>query len=250
MSHKIEAITILEGALFISDAHYNVQRDTKLFELLQEIEQAKIVTPQIIFMGDIFDFLIPTIEETISENKKVVDLINRLSEKINIIYLEGNHDYLLEILFPNIDVIPLNYQPLKAYCQKEIIYLAHGDYNLDNGYKIYTFLIRKRVVLLVLKYLNSLFSGLIVKMLKQKFKDKDQCYEVQNFKEWITQRVQKIFNTTQKSTLIEGHYHQGVTFQIGKLHYINLDAFACNQSYFQVQFYENDFNLLAKKYKT
>ncbi|MCD8212614.1 MAG: hypothetical protein LUC34_00900 [Campylobacter sp.] len=39
--------------------------------------------------------------------------------------------------------------------------------------------------------------------------------------------------------VIEGHYHQGRILNINDKFYINLPAFACNQSYFIVE-YENE----------
>ena len=39
--------------------------------------------------------------------------------------------------------------------------------------------------------------------------------------------------------VIEGHYHQGEQYTIGKQKYINISSFACEQSYFVVEYGQN-----------
>ena len=43
----------------------------------------------------------------------------------------------------------------------------------------------------------------------------------------------------QADVVIEGHYHQGEQYTIGKQKYINIPSFACEQSYFVVEYDQN-----------
>ena len=56
-------------------------------------------------MGDIFDFISGESKYFIQQNSDAINLLNKLSKDIEIIYLEGNHDYNLKIIFPNMEVI-------------------------------------------------------------------------------------------------------------------------------------------------
>lgn len=56
-------------------------------------------------MGDNFDFISGESKYFIKQNKELIEILNKLSKEIQIVYLEGNHDYNLANLFPNILVV-------------------------------------------------------------------------------------------------------------------------------------------------
>jgi len=220
-------IEIKEGAFFISDAHYSHLRP-ELLTFLQDIESRRVSIPQIFLMGDICDALFGGITKTYENNEAIIDVINRLSQKLEVIYLEGNHDFNIKTLFPQTKVFSIQQQPLTCTYKTKKVILAHGDFDGNLGYKVYTAFIRNR---LILKFLN-LFDTYILKKLDSYLSEKDDCLEFSWFPDFIKKRMQDNYDC---DYFIEGHFHQNKSFQLGKMHYINLAAFACNQRYFIVK---------------
>jgi len=227
MSHNIE---IKEGAFLISDAHYSHKRP-ELLELIKAIHVDKLSPTQLIFMGDIFDALFGGVNFTLQNNQKMIELINDISKKIEVVYLEGNHDFNIAKIFPSIKVFSISQQPVQCSFNKQTVYLAHGDFGSDLGYRVYTSLIRNPFILSVLGFIDSVTNHSILKNLDTYLNKKDDCNDFKGFKEYIFKRLDDSFTC---SYFIEGHFHQNETIEFEKFKYINLAAFACNQRYFIV----------------
>ncbi len=231
MSHKL--FELKEGAVFISDAHFSA-KESKLLLLLKDIDSKKIEATQLILMGDIFDVLFGIISLTYRRNIEAIEIINNIAKEIPVVYLEGNHDFLIQKYFKNIDVIPIEKQPLHVKYKDQEILLAHGDFNAQLKYKIYTALIRSRIVLYILGAIDIVTSHSIIKQLDSYLSKKDNCRKIEKFEEIILKKIDK--NSLLKyDMLIEGHYHQNRTFTYKNFKYINLAAFACNERYFVVK---------------
>ena len=239
MSHNIE---LKEGAFIIGDAHYSSSRP-ELLSCIKDIQAKKLNPSQIIFMGDIFDSLFGGIPYTYKENQELINIINQLAQKIEIIYLEGNHDFRLIAIFKNIKIIPINQQPLSCSFAEKKIYLAHGDFDGALGYKIYTYLIRNSVVLFFLKIIDNLSNHAILNYVDSHLNKKEDCNEFTGFYDFIRNRIINNYNC---DYFIEGHFHQNKKIVFEKLNYINLAAFACNQRYFIVKS-SKDKELLEEK---
>jgi UDP-2,3-diacylglucosamine hydrolase len=230
MSHK----TLHEGAILVADSHCAPWR-TPFLDFLRVLETGKISTTQLILMGDNFDLLFGPISQTLELNKEAIDLLNRLSNTIEIIYLEGNHDFALESVFPTIFIVPLENQPLFMKCKGQRIALLHGDIHVPMGYKIYTSLIRNKIILQCLNYLNNKFGGFIIKRLVDSMQRKKHCKNIDSF-ETLAHRLIGQKWITSCDWVIEGHYHQNQSFEFDGYHYDNLGAFACNERYYGVEF--------------
>lgn len=228
MSHNLE---LKEGAVIISDAHYSSLRP-ELLTLIHDIEQKNIPVTQLILMGDIFDVLIGEVPFTQHENQKIISLINKISESIHVVYLEGNHDFNLCEIFPLAHVIPIQMQPILATYGDKKIYLAHGDFDGELLYKSYTKFIRNWSVIFVLNLFDTLFNHYILKKLDKVLAKKDDCKEFIGFKEFIIKRIEDKYEC---DYFIEGHFHQNILLKLESLSYLNLPAFACNQRYFIVK---------------
>ena len=228
MSHNIE---LKEGALIISDAHYSSSRP-ELLSLIKDIHSQKIITSQLVLMGDIFDALFKEVPKTQENNVEMIKLLNEISEKIELIYLEGNHDFNLQAIFLNAEIIPLKGQPLICSYKDKRVALAHGDFDIGLFYKIYTALIRNSFILYLLNKIDTWTSNSILKRLDSYLNTKDDCKEFIGFEEYIKNRN---LNKFKCEYFIEGHYHQNRSFSFEQLNYINLAAFACNQRYFIVK---------------
>lgn len=229
--------TLKTGAILIADAHCAPWR-TPFIDFLHALDAGEIVTPQLILMGDVFDMLYGPIKRTYSYNTEGIDLLNRLSTKMEIIYLEGNHDFLLGDLFPNIEVIRREQQPLLLSYEGKQIAFSHGDSTMGVGYEIYTALIRSPLVLGILRMIDTIGNGFIVAWLEKQMKRKLHCRTIEYFEPLIEKRLAS-FRDKSFDTLVEGHFHQNRSLNFPQFEYINLGAFACNERYFTVQSTQN-----------
>ena len=229
MSRNIE---IKDGAFVLSDAHYSHLRP-QFLDFLKDIHSKKLKPAQLILMGDIFDTLFGGVPYTSQINKEAVGLLNDISKEIEVIYLEGNHDFNLSSIFPNAKIFPISQQPLRCKYHDKTVMLAHGDFGSEMKYRIYASLIRSPFVLFVLNIINFLSFNLILKKLDNYLSKKDDCKEFDGFKEFISKKLE---NRYECDYFIEGHFHQNKSIKFDGFRYKNLAAFACNQRYFTVKF--------------
>jgi UDP-2,3-diacylglucosamine hydrolase len=245
MSHKTKSnntVNILEGAFIVSDAHYSHQRP-ELLEFIKDIYLKKLQPTQLILMGDIFDALFGGVTFTQEVNQEIIELLNEISLDIEVVYLEGNHDFNLKKIFPSTKVFPISLQPVTCIYNDKKILLAHGDIDNDIGYKIYTSIIRNPIVLFFLAMVDMIFGHYILKKLDLYLGKKDDCKEFVGFKQFIFKRL---VNKYSCDYFIEGHFHQNKTIDFEKFIYTNLGVFACNQRYFIVKSFK-DIELLQEK---
>lgn len=222
-----------EGAILVADSHCAAWR-TAFIDFLDALESGEIHTTQLVLMGDNFDLLFGPVSQTLRDNHASIELLNRLSQKMEIIYLEGNHDFRLTSLFPQIYVVDRAQQPLILTYQEQRVALLHGDLKVPFGYSLYTSLIRNRPILFCLNIINRVFNGIIINKLSLQMQRKNHCLKIQNF-EAIAARHSTAPWVDKCDVIIEGHFHQNRTLDLGKLKYINLGAFACNERYYVVK---------------
>ena len=209
MFHKLQ-----KGAIFIADAHYP-NHGREFLSFLQDIKDGKIKTPQLILMGDIFDLLVGNSSYLKQKFKNEIELIDSIAKDIEVIYIEGNHDFNLKPLFKNVLTVPIKNQPFIMQSGKQQIALSHGDkYCMGTLYYIYTKIIRNPFIL-------KLIPETYAKNKLQKMKNKKICKEIKDFKHL----VRKIVKNYKSNLIIEGHYHQGVIID----NYVSLPSFACSK---------------------
>ncbi len=234
MSHKKESnrpVEILDGAFIVSDAHYSHKRP-QLLDFIKDIHSKRFQPTQLILMGDIFDALFGGVPYTQKTNQEIIKLLNDISLDIEIIYLEGNHDFNLKKIFPHVKVFPISSQPVAGKYRDKKVLLAHGDIEGDIGYKIYTSLIRNPFILFILRILDSISGHYILKKLDVYLGKKDDCKEFSGLREYMSKRLQDKYSC---DYFIEGHFHQNKTIEFENFVYINLGVFACNKRYFIVK---------------
>jgi len=239
MPHKL-----YDGAILIADAHYNrMQRDLESF--LQKL--LTVPPPQVVFLGDIFDLMVKDFSYLQPINQPLIDLINQLSSKTEVIFLEGNHDFCIASHFPNIKVIPITQQPYYMEWKEHRIALAHGDIGADWKHQLFTTLIRKPLMLHVVHLLSgNIFNNWILKKLTNWLEKKYICGEISHFDAIIQKKMVSFYSDV--DYVIEGHYHQGKTLSFGKVIYRNVPGFACGQSYDIVQSSKDRLTFLTKHY--
>lgn len=216
MSKQDITPNIKENALFIADAHYP-HHSKKLLTLLQDIQNSKIQTSQLFLMGDIFDLLFGHNDYIQTFSKEAITLLQTLSQTLEIIYLEGNHDFCLKEVFPNIKVYSRKEQPLHYKLNEQDIYLSHGDkYETGFGYNLYSKILRNKITLSLLKP----FEQQIIDHRIKKLKAKKICGIFKGYKK----RFDAIRSHYPKDSLIiEGHFHQGLVHE----NYVSLASLAC-----------------------
>ena len=207
---------IKEGALFIADAHYP-HHGEKFLKILQMLQREELSPPQIFLMGDIFDLLFGYNSYIQTFSKEAIELLQTLSKIIEIIYLEGNHDFALKEIFPNILIYSRDEQPIHYRLNNQDVYLSHGDkYETGLGYNFYSKLLRNRFTLSILRP----FEKKIIDHRMYKLKRKNICSHFVGFQK----RFEAILQHYPKDALvIEGHFHQAVK----EKSYISLPSLAC-----------------------
>lgn len=217
-----------QNAIFIADAHYNFKRKT-LDSLLSDINKGNIECSQLFLMGDIFDFLSDEIDYFKERNQKVIDLIRELSIKVEVYYLEGNHDFNLNTIFKDATVIPRQMQPYQISLDSRIVELAHGDIFVGEAYEIFCKVFRNKYVLSFLNLLD--ISNWISKWQEKKLSNKYICNRIGDFKYIVQTRIDKY----KGDIVLEGHYHEGKSYTFGKRKYINIPSLACSNEYIKFE---------------
>lgn len=229
-------LSIKQDAIFVADSHFN-KKNRELLTLLQKVESKELITSQLFLMGDMIDFISGESRYFIKQNIEVINLLNKLSNEIEIIYLEGNHDYNLKSIFPNIQVIKRENQPLLANFEEKTVALSHGDNFINWKYDLYCKFIRNTIFLKFMNFIDVNFF--ISKKIEDALVKKNICHKMKNFEEIVSKRV-KNYNT---DIVIEGHYHQGNSYFMDKKMYINIPSLCCQKSYIKIidsEFKEED----------
>ena len=227
-------LNIENEAIFVADSHYN-EKNKEFLIFLKKVESKEIFCTQLFLMGDMIDFISGESKYFIKQNSVIIELLNKLSKEIQIIYLEGNHDYNLKSIFPNINVIKRENQPLLAKLKNnQTVSLSHGDNFIDWKYDLYCKLIRNTIFL---KFMNLIdINFFISKKIEKALVKKSICHKMKNFEQVVKKRL-KNYNT---DIVIEGHYHQGDTYNIDNKKYINIPSLCCQKTYIKIE--ELNFN--------
>ncbi|MCV3458330.1 metallophosphoesterase [Campylobacter lari] len=223
---------IKENAIFIADAHENENR-RGFWEFLQALKDKKIQTPQLFLMGDIFDLLIYEVKATHDFAKAYIDLLEELADEIEIIYLEGNHDFNLAKFFKKVKVFSIKQQPLLCEFQdKTLVKLAHGDIFLKPFLQFCLKSLRNHYLLFFLNFLNIINKEKITQKILKNQNKKQLIRKIPHFATLVKERL-KHYNI---GFVIEGHYHQDVFLEYENIKYLNLATFAYKESFFVVKY--------------
>lgn len=218
-------LNLQKGAIFVADSHYN-EKNQEFLVFLKKLQDKTIQTTQLFLMGDIFDFISGESKYFIKRNQELIDIINHLSKYIQIIYLEGNHDYNMEVLFPGIIVIKREKQPLDILYKEEIVSLSHGDNFTPWHYNLYCKVIRNHSLLVFLNMID--FNNFISKKIYYSLQKKSICSVMKDFDSFAKKRLKNY----KSKLVIEGHFHQGKIFKDENQTYVNIPSLCCNKKYF------------------
>jgi len=217
-------LNIQESAILVADSHFN-KKNQQFLIFLQKLKNKEIQTTQLFLMGDMFDFISGESKYFVKQNQELLDIINELSNDIQIIYLEGNHDYNMKVLFPNVKVYKRENQPLLAKYKEKTVSLSHGDNFINWHYNLYCKIIRNS---LLLKFLNLIdFNYFISLRIERALVKKSICHKMRDYESLAKRRA----SNYETDMIIEGHYHQGDIFEFEDKKYINIPSLCCSNKY-------------------
>lgn len=243
-------LKLQNGAIFIADAHENGTTRNGFWDFLCEIESGKIECKQLFLMGDIFDLLVGGVKQSEDFAYKYIQKLEKLAKTMQIIYLEGNHDFNLKSLFADVIVVPIENQPMQIsfVCDEKIILkIAHGDIFLPKFLGFCLRFLRQKWLIKLLNMVNEKTNSYISSKILKNQNTKNLFYHIDNFEDIAKPR----FKRFEADIVIEGHYHQGVFFEWENGKYFNLESFAQKKRYFIVECQANlkKFNLIKKSLK-
>ncbi|MBP7769541.1 MAG: metallophosphoesterase [Aliarcobacter sp.] len=222
-------LSIKNEAIFVADSHYN-EKNIEFLIFLKKIESKEIICSQLFLMGDMIDFISGESKYFIKQNSVLIELLNKLSKEISIVYLEGNHDYNLKSIFPNINILKRENQPLLAKLENnQTVSLAHGDNFINWKYDLYCKFIRNTIFLRFMNFIDINFF--ISKKIEKTLLSKNICHKMNNFEQIVEKRL-KNYKT---NIVIEGHYHQGDIYNIDNKKYINIPSLCCQKTYIKLE---------------
>lgn len=207
-------LEINNDAIFIADSHTQNGRDALLFTLDRIAGNA--MPSQIFLLGDIANILVGNLKSSLKANENLLKTLESLSQKTQIFYFEGNHDFNLNAILPRIVTIPRKNQPLIARFNDKRILLAHGDIFLNRGYEIYIKILTANITGKVLKMLDFVTFGKLYRFIESKVQNKRIKIVATNhaIHEIIKHRIAKYQSHIKKLNIcvdmvIEGHFHLG-----------------------------------------
>lgn len=216
---------LLDNTIFIADSHFS-ENKRDLEYLLDKILSSQISCSDIILLGDMFDFLCYEAKYFINKNQNIINKLNTLSTKYKVYYFEGNHDYNLAKIFPNIIVFPRQNQPVVFHTQDNLeVLLSHGDIEVGLFYEFYCKIIRNKYLLSFLNLID--INNIISKTIEKKLSKKSICKNFLDFEKYIENKYKSKTNTI----IVEGHYHQGKTMSFNKNSYINVPSLYCSKKF-------------------
>ncbi|MDR0468185.1 MAG: UDP-2,3-diacylglucosamine diphosphatase [Campylobacteraceae bacterium] len=231
---------IKDGAFFIADAHESEVKRRVFGKFLDEIYSGKLKPTQLFLMGDIFDVLIGTDKFCTLLWDSYIKKIDEIAKNIEVFYFEGNHDFDLQRIFSYVKVIPLQSQPSLFICNDKKFLLSHGDSFDKFSYKIYTKFIRSKITISLLNIFQKLSNCKITRDLSKKLEKKNICTKMSSFEKIVEEKMDKYKDC---DYVVEGHYHQNVSFTFKNKTYINLASFACENIYYSFTYKEKiEFN--------
>lgn len=263
-SHKNSAESALDLKLDFEKATKKATKADSSMDLLEVLDSfislpPSDLPPQVFLMGDIADLFIGHIPSSLRFNQNLIDKINALSQKCEVFYFEGNHDFGIDSsILPNVKIYPRFLQPALFDFDGQIYALAHGDIFIGNGYEIYIKAMNSALTLSALKLLDICSFGKIYDFANAKVNAKKIHhleFAKDSFCSFAKRRVECYVNAIAKSSkicvgksegtsqkiqirgIIEGHFHIGQKIsqsfgKFGDIEYISLPSFYCQREIF------------------
>lgn len=155
--------------IFIADSHLTVPDDEDyraMITFLDRLNGEAESTAALVILGDLFDFWVGYKKSVPKRYEDVIDRLLGLSRSgVDIHYTEGNHDFFMGPIFTDHIGAVVHPGPWDMEAQGLKIYVAHGDQvnRKDYGYRFLRFVLRTRLVRLIIRLLPSFVLEVLAK---------------------------------------------------------------------------------------
>ena len=258
---------IKNDAIFIADSHF-MPLDMPLNEKGRDASQALLayfenlnnnphtIPSQIFLMGDIAHLLLGGVDSSHRANHALLAHIESLSQKSQIWWFEGNHDFGLKASFKGLPclesvyLIPRTEQP-KAFIYesqntKKHLLLAHGDILLTEQYEFYIRLMNTRYLRFLIYLLDNVTFGNLYHSIAKKVNHNTIRVGKVSMEHFAPMRINAYRTYMQHiiqgkmqdiDVIIEGHFHIGKTYKGNndETLYVSLPSFYVSRSIFDIK---------------
>jgi len=201
----------MNDAIIISDIHLgsDVSQCEKLILFLENIKNDLTLTKELIINGDLFDSW--DFRKLKKNHWKVLSLIRKLSKKIHVVWINGNHDGPAEIISHLIGVDFFEEYMLISKDKK--ILILHGDKfdSFISKYPIFT-KIADNIYRIIQKIDKSFY---LAKLAKKSSKTFLRCSEQ------IKEKAKNYGKQKKVNIVCCGHTHLSITEEIDDVWYYN-----------------------------
>lgn len=214
--------------VFVSDVHLNEPQSKRygaFLRLLDDIKNTDELT-DFFMVGDIFEMWLDDRGFFVNKHKDVIDKIRDIAKTKNVHYFEGNHDFQLGSLWPDIGVkVYPDEHEFNIRGRKVLV--AHGDLlnKDDKNYLRLRWLLRTPLFKIIIRFLPTFLLvklGALLSTTEQKEAPTTEQKEefLKSWKKWTSD----LYLEKEYDVFICGHYHVNadVTFKETGARAVNL----------------------------
>ncbi len=218
--------------LVIADLHlrFNDEREADIIRFFNEVAPS---FNKIIILGDFFEFWYGFKDVIISDYFNVLRKLKELTDRnIDIVFIEGNHDFNMGDFFKNILGVKVYKEEYHEVIGKKKFLFMHGDtLNLaeDRFYKILRKMLRSEFIRFIM---NSLPPHSILSIAKR-FSNASRKYLYKKFD--LQKTIDKYKKAKHYDFVLMGHFHRNFNYKnfylLGdwseKFNYVSIDESGC-----------------------
>lgn len=234
--------------IILSDLHLWGPEDPLYRALIRFMKETLKPGDNFIILGDLFDIFIGYKSVFWDKFKDLLELFRTLSQVgINIIYLEGNHDFLLSNVFKNCNNIEIMDSDFILNWDNRKFYLCHGDRINPNDikYKVFRFLIRNSLSQVLIDLIPGMLIDNIGRSMSHASRKYSACADdetVQLFRNFACEKISHGYDF-----VIAGHSHykDDIRFKFGahEGQYCNVGFPRTDKCYLEINPGEKQINL-------
>lgn len=196
--------------VFIADAHLTCETDENYRLLLNFLAELPGNTDTLFILGDLFEFWIGYPEVRFTHYLPVLEQLRRLHEKkVEIVYLEGNHDFHMGPFFQETLKARVFSGPAIFDLDGKKVYLCHGDQvnKADYGYRLLRFLLHNQAIGAVIPLVPPAVASFIAKWMGRASKENHHVRRIK----WDYNAILREFAAARfkegYDVVIIGHFH-------------------------------------------
>ena len=167
--------------VFIADAHLTCETDENYRLLLNFLAELPGNTDTLFILGDLFEFWIGYPEVHFTHYLPVLEQLRRLHEKkVEIVYLEGNHDFHMGPFFQETLKARVFRGPAIFDLDGKKVYLCHGDQvnKADYGYRLLRSLLHNQAIGAVIPLVPPAVASFIAKWMGRASKENHHVRQI------------------------------------------------------------------------